>query len=576
MENEKILKGIAASSGIIIGKVFLLEEDEYFIPVKRISKDKIQAEFARLEKAMAVTEKEISENKEALSKMLGESYAEIAVAHLLILKDPMIQQEVSAIINSGFNAEYAIYQMVEKMSKTFDEIEDEYFKERKNDLADIAKKLITNLLGKKDNKLKNLEPGSVIVAKTLTPADTITMKNEMVKAFVTDTGGKTSHTALIAQSLEIPAVVGLKNASSQVYHGMPIIVDGNKGIIILEPSKKTKQEYKKEYEIQITARKELEQFKDLTATTIDGKNITLDANIETPDEINSVLANGASGIGLYRSEFMYMSTKSMPTEEDHFQNYVKIAKQMGEKAVIIRTIDLGGDKLTKLGLMNIGREENPFMGLRAIRLCLKYPEILKTQLKGILRASMYGNLKIMYPMISKIEEIRQANVILQQAKQELKKEGLKFNENIKVGAMIEVPSIAVISDLVAKEVDFMSIGTNDLIQYTIAVDRVNEDVASLYEPLHPAVLRLIKTIIDAGHAAGKPVGMCGEMASSIEYTKVLIGLGLDEFSMSSGKIPKLKKEIRNISFEKSKILAEKLLNCASKDEVFETIQKFND
>ena len=567
MKNEQILRGIAASSGVVIGKVFLLEEDEYFIPVRKISKDKIHAEFVRLEKALAVTEKEITENKNALSKMLGESYAEIAVAHLLILKDPMIMKEVETFINSGLNAEYAIYQMVEKMSKTFDNIDDEYFKERKNDLADIAKKVITNLLGKKDNKLNNIEPGSVIVAKTLTPADTITMKNEMVSAFVTDTGGKTSHTALIAQSLEIPAVVGLKNVSSQVYHGMPIIVDGNKGIIILEPSRQTKQEYQKEYEIQITDRKELEQFKNLTATTTDGKNITLDANIETPDEINSVLANGATGIGLYRSEFMYMSTKNMPTEEEHFQNYAKIAKRMGNKSVVIRTIDLGGDKLTKLGLMNIGREENPFMGLRAIRLCLKHPAIFKTQLKGILRASVYGNIKIMYPMISKIEEIKQANIILEQAKQELKKEGKEFNENIKVGAMIEVPSIAIISDIVAKEVDFMSIGTNDLIQYTIAIDRLNEDVANLYEPLHPAVLRLIKRIIDAGHQAGKPVGMCGEMASSTEYTKILIGLGLEEFSMSSGKIPKLKREIRNISFDKSKILAEKLLNCASKEEV---------
>ena len=572
MENEIVLKGIAASSGVTIGKVFLLEEDEYFIPVRKISKDKIQAEFARLDKAVSITEKEITENKQALSKMLGENYAEIAVAHLLILKDPMISKEVENLINSGVNAEYAIYQVVEKMSKTFDNIDDEYFKERKNDLIDISKKLITNLLGKKDKKLSNLETGSVIVAKMLTPADTITMKNEMVAGFATDTGGKTSHTALIAQSLEIPAVVGLKNISSQVYHGMPIIVDGNKGIVILNPSQTTKQLYKKEYEIQITDRINLEQFKNLPAVTLDGRNIKLDANIETPDEISSVLANGAEGIGLYRSEFMYMSTKNMPTEQEHYQNYAKIAKQMGSKKVIIRTIDLGGDKLTKLGLMNIGREENPFMGLRAIRLCLKYPLILKTQLKGILRASVHGNLQIMYPMISKIEEIRQANIILEQAKQELKKEGKFFNPDIKVGAMMEVPSIAVIADLVAKEVDFMSIGTNDLIQYTIAVDRVNEDVASLYEPLHPSILRLIKMIIDAGHKYGKSVGMCGEMASSTEYTKVLVGLGLDEFSMSSSKILKLKKEIRAISFEESKILADKLLNCATKEEVYHLLE----
>jgi len=312
----------------------------------------------------------------------------------------------------------------------------------------------------------------------------------------------------------------------------------------------------------------------LPATTIDGKEVVLGANIENPDEVRSVLKHGANGIGLYRSEFMYLTRKTLPTEEEHFSNYSKVAKMMMPYEVIIRTIDLGGDKISKLGLMNIGQEANPFMGLRAIRLCLKYPDLFKTQLKGILRASVTGNVKIMYPMISQIEEIRQANDILNQAKIELRKEGKKFDENIQVGAMVEVPSVAVVADIIAKEVDFLSIGTNDLIQYTMAVDRVNEDVAFLYDPLHPAILRLLKTIIDAGHNAGKSVGMCGEMAGSPEFSIALLGLGLDEFSMSAIQIPKIKNVIRSVSMKDAKNLANELLKCSDRAAISGVIKKF--
>ena len=569
-----ILTGVPASPGVAIGKVFLFEDDELVLTEKTIPKNKIKDEIIRLNQAIAKTKAELQENQAELSKMLGKNYAKIADAHMLILNDPMLNKDTVALINEGNSAEFSIYKATEKITKAFDLIDDEYFRERKHDIVDVAKKLMRHLLGKQKKTLADLDSESIVVSKNLTPADTVSMREVMVRGFATDTGGKTSHTALVAQSLEIPAVVGLKNITSQVSHGMSIIVDGSQGIVILNPSKETQENYKREHDIQAATQKNLEKLKDLPATTIDGKEVVLGANIENPDEVRSVLKHGANGIGLYRSEFMYLTRKTLPTEEEHFSNYSKVAKMMMPYEVIIRTIDLGGDKISKLGLMNIGQEANPFMGLRAIRLCLKYPDLFKTQLKGILRASVSGNVKIMYPMISQIEEIRQANDILNQAKIELRKEGKKFDENIQIGAMIEVPSVAVVADIIAKEVDFMSIGTNDLIQYTMAVDRVNEDVAFLYDPLHPAILRLLKIIIDAGHNAGKSVGMCGEMAGSPEFSIALLGLGLDEFSMSAIQIPKIKNVIRSVSMKEAKNLANELLKCSDRAAISGVIKKF--
>ncbi|MBR3628383.1 MAG: phosphoenolpyruvate--protein phosphotransferase [Elusimicrobia bacterium] len=573
-QNNIILNGIAASSGVAIGKVFVLEEDDFLVIKKEISGSHIKQELARLKDAIEKTKVELEEDQKELNKVLGENYAKIADAHLLILNDPMIKNEIEKMINKGTNAEYAVHKVVENFSKTFDLIDNEYFRERKHDLLDVAKKIMRNLLGKTKKSLADLDEDSIIVAKNLTPADTVNMKEVMVKGFVTEIGGKTSHTALVAQSLEIPAVVGLKDITYKVKQEMPIIVDGNLGLVILDPSKETIENYKREYEIQISNKKELEKFKDLPAVTTDGREVILGANIENPEEVRAALRHGANAIGLYRSEFMYMSKKTMPTEEEHYQNYSKVAKMMMPYEVIIRTMDLGGDKISRLGLMNIGREANPFMGLRAIRFCLKYPDIFKAQLKGILRASVHGNIKIMYPMISRISEIKEANKILEQAKEELKKEGKKFRDDIEVGVMIEVPSAAVISDIIAKEVDFLSIGTNDLIQYTMAVDRVNADVAHLYTPMHPAILRLLKNIIDSAHAAGKNVGMCGEMAGDPLYTAILLGLGLDEFSMSAGQIPKVKKIIRSISKAESKKLVEQLFKCTNMQEINITMKKF--
>lgn len=574
-QNNTILKGIAASSGVTIGKVFILEEDNFVLFKKNIPKNMIENENMRLKDALEKTKLELQENQAELSRVLGENYAKIVAAHLLILSDPMIKDEVEKLIKEGINAEYAIHKVVENLSKSFDLMTDEYFRERKQDLLDVTKKVIRNLLGKTKKTLADLEENSVVVAKNLTPSDTVTMREVMVNGFVTEIGGKTSHTALVAQSLEIPAVVGLKDILHQVKQGMSIIVDGNLGLVILEPSKETIEKYKKEYEVQLTNRKELEKIKDLPAVTLDGREVTLGANIENPQEIKGVLRHGADAIGLYRSEYMFLSGKNMPTEEEHYQNYSKVAEMMMPYEVVIRTIDLGGDKIARLGLMDIGREANPFMGLRAIRFCLKYPEIFKAQLKGILRASVHGNIKIMYPMISRVLEIKEANKILEQAKDELRKEGKNFKENIEVGVMIEVPSAAIITDLIAKEVDFLSIGTNDLIQYTMAVDRVNADVAHLYTPMHPAILRLLKNIIDSAHAAGKKVGMCGEMAGDPVYTGVLLGLGLDEFSMSAVQIPKVKNIIRNVSKTKTEKLVEQLLNCSTMLDIDTIMKKIN-
>ena len=574
MQNNIVIKGIGVSAGIAIGKVFVLEEDDFKLIEKTVSEDQLESEYARLKEAVGKTKLELQDNQEDLNKMLGENYSKIAKAHMLILEDPLINQEVKNIIATGKNAEYAVYMAVQKIVKAFENIKDEYFRERKNDLIDVAKKVMRHLLEKDRVTLENLDSSCIVVAKNLSPSDTVSMKENMIKGFATDIGGRTSHTALVAQSLEIPAVVGLKNITERVKPGITIIIDGNNGIVVLNPTEETLENYKREYEIQVAYQKELERYKDLSSTTLDGYEVVLEANIENPDEVKSVLKHGANGIGLYRSEYMFMTRKTMPTEEEHFQSYSKIARMMMPYEVIIRTIDLGGDKISRLGLMNIGREANPFMGLRAIRLCLRYPELFKRQLRGILRASVYGNIKIMYPMISKLAEIKQANALLEESKEELRKEGKSFDENIQVGAMIEVPSAALIADLIAKEVDFMSIGTNDLIQYTMAVDRVNEKVADLYNPMHPAIIRLIKNIVEAGHNAGKTVGMCGEMASDPKFTPVLIGLGLDELSMSSVQIPKIKKVIRSITKQKANDLVKRIDNCKNLEEIELAIKQF--
>lgn len=573
MTNKKntIVKGVAASSGIAIGKVFLLEDDDFCLIQKEIPKNAREAELKRLNEAIEKTKIELKGTYSKINEILGENYAKIADVHLLILDDPALQKDVSKMIEDGVNAEYAMFKVIEKIMRSFETIEDDYFRERKQDIQDVGKKILRNLLGKQERSLANIAKDSIVVAHNLTPADTVAIREVMVKAFATDIGGKTSHTAIVAQGLEIPAVVGLRNISLNVKTGDTMIVDGTKGEVILNPSDELIEKYKKEIKVYSEINKELQKLKDLPAETLDGHKVSIWGNIENPDEVKQVLNNGATGIGLYRTEFMYFNRTVMPTEEEHFEKYKQVVEEMAPNTTTIRTIDLGGDKLAKLGLLNLGLEENPFMGLRAIRLCLKYTDVFIDQLRAVLRASAFGKMRLMYPMISGIDELREANKILDKVKSDLKKENIKFDENIEVGAMIEVPSAALIMDIIAKEVDFVSIGTNDLIQYTLAVDRVNENVTHIYDPLHPAILRLIKTVIDAGHNAGIDVGMCGEMAGDPFYTPLLLGLGLDEFSVSSARIPQIKKIIRSTSLTDAKEAAEKILKCGDKSSILKTI-----
>lgn len=567
-----ILHGVPASPGIAIGKVFLLEDDEFCLIQREISKDETKKEVNRFREALSKTRAEMVATQEKIFKTLGKEYARLADAYLLILEDPLITRDVVKRINEGVNAEYALFRILEKVTRSFEMIDDEYFRERKHDIQDVGKKIFAQLLGKERRELSEITSESIVVAHNLTPADTISLRENLVKGFVTDIGGRTSHTAIVAQSLEIPAVVGLKNVTSQVFEGTTIIIDGNQGMVIINPSPEIIDNYRREQEIQLAQVRELEKLRDLPAQTTDGHRVAVAANIDNPDENKSVLKHGAEGIGLYRTEFLYFNRQTLPTEDEHYNNYSRVVQRMLPYEVIIRTIDLGGDKLSGMGLEGLTAENNPFLGLRAIRLCLKYPAIFKTQLRGILRASAEGKIKIMYPMISGIMELRAANVILEETKAELRREGKKFDENIEVGCMIEVPSAALTADLIAKECDFLSIGTNDLIQYTLAVDRVNENVASLYEPLHLSILRLLKNIIDSGHAAGKWVGMCGEMAADPSFTMVLIGLGLNEFSVSPVQIPKIKKIIRSISLLEAKALVADILLSPDNETIIKKIK----
>lgn len=568
-----ILQGVPASPGIAVGKVFLLEDEEFYPIQREIIKEDAKKEINRFREALSKTRAEMLATQDKIYKTLGKEYARLADAYLLILEDPIITRDVVKRINEGINAEYALFKVLERVIRSFEMIDDEYFRERKHDIQDVGKKILRHLLGKEKKSLSEISAESIVVAHNLTPADTIQMRENLVRGFATDIGGRTSHTAIVAQSLEIPAVVGMKNVTGQVHEGDTVIIDGNQGLVIINPSPEMLENYRREQEIMSLEVRELEKLRDLPAQTIDGHRVAIASNIDNPDEVKSLLKHGAEGVGLYRSEFMYFNRTELPTEDEHYQNYLRVGQKLLPYSVIVRTMDLGGDKLSKLGFEGFTEETNPFMGLRAIRLCLKYPSVFKTQLRGILRASAECKLKIMYPMVSGIFEIRAANKILEEVKEELRKEGKKFDENIEVGAMIEVPSAAITADLIAKETDFLSIGTNDLIQYTLAVDRVNENVAELYEPLHLSILRLIKNIIDAGHNAGKWVGMCGEMASDPSFTMILLGLGLNEFSVSPANVPKIKKIVRSVSLVEARSLVEEILGSVTKDEILTKIKR---
>ncbi|MCM8799187.1 MAG: phosphoenolpyruvate--protein phosphotransferase [Candidatus Omnitrophica bacterium] len=560
------LKGIPAAEGIAIGPAYKLGKEIFDIPKKSISEEEIPLQIQIFEEALTQTRKEILGLQQIISREMGKETADIFNAHLLVLEDRMfIEEVIQRLKEEKLNVAYICSEVLKKYISIFSKIEDDYLKERIVDINDVGKRILRHLTGRRHPNWDDLKEKVIVVAHDLSPSDTATMHKKKVIGFVTDVGGKTSHTAIMAKSLEIPAVVGLEDATAKISDGDILIVDGKNGLVIVNPDEDTLRRYREEEKNILYFTSRFLATKDLPAQTLDGKMVKVSANIELPDEIDSAKEHGAEGIGLYRTEFFYMNRDDLPSEEEHYQAYRSVVEKMYPYEVIIRTLDLGGDKF--VSQFKVPKDMVPFLGWRAIRFCLTRPDIFKIQLRAILKASIHGKIKLMYPMISGIDELRRANYILEECKEELKKEGIPFDENIEIGAMIELPSAALTSDLLAEEADFFSIGTNDLIQYSLAVDRTNEKVAYLYEPAHPAVLRMIKNIIETAHSKGIWVGMCGEMAGELKFVPLLLGLGLDEFSAPPMVIPQIKYAIRCLNLEEAKAFAKEALRFSSGKEV---------
>ncbi len=560
-KNDLLLKGIGASPGIIIGKAFMFYDDAMSMPVVWLTTEaEINEEINRFKQALIKSKQQLLKLKKKLEHMKHKEAYYIIDAQILILEDKLlIENVITTIKEKKINAASAVKDTTRGLSKIFDNLGDEYFKERKTDIDYIGERVVANILGRKQQDTLTIKEKSIIVAHNLSPADTANLDVGVVMGFVTNVGGKTSHTAIIARALKIPSVVGLEKVTKEIKSGDTIIVDGILGVVIIRPTAKTLQKYYKKKQKYDLLGKELFKYKDLPAETPDGFHVKLLANIELVEELPSVLACGAEGIGLYRTEFLYLNRKELPSEEEHFKVYEKVIKKIFPHPVTIRTIDLGGNEF--LSRIDLADEMIPIMGLRAIRLCLKEVNIFKTQLRAILRASAFGEIKVLFPMISGMEEIFQIKEILDELKNELTKESIPFNPHIKIGIMIEIPSAATIADLLAKEVDFFSIGTNDLIQYTLAIDRVNEHVSYLYNPLHPAVIRMIKTIVEAAHSNGIEVAICGEMAGEPLYLPLLLGLGINQLSMNPLCILRIKKMLRAIT-------------CSASQEIVKALDQF--
>jgi len=562
---EKRFEGIAVAPGIARAPALVHWVEEEEIPLRKIERSAIPEEIARFESALIATRAELLEMQQKIAEAIGTSDASIFDAHLLVVEDRTLIDEVLKSVESDLhNVEYAFHQVTERYCKTLSEIDDPYLRERVVDIEDVSRRVLSHLLGKATGGLHDHAEAHIIVGHNLTPSDTALLNRALVLGFATEAGSKTSHTAIMARSLDIPAIVGLHDITDHVTSGDPLLIDGYRGILIVHPSPQTLKEYDAYEREKDLVEERLELIRDTTSTTTDGINITLSANIELPDEMDDVLEHGAEGVGLYRTEYLFLNRTTIPTEEEQYENYRLVAERSAPHSVIIRTLDIGGDK-EATGL-ELPEEANPFLGCRAIRLCLERPEIFKPQLRAILRASAHGHVRMMYPMISGLAEFRQANAILEECKAELHAEGRVFDDQIEVGLMIEVPSAALAADLLAKEAKFFSIGTNDLIQYTIAVDRVNDRIAHLYKPTHPAILRLIKMVVEAARANNIWTGVCGEMAGDIVLTPLLLGLGIDELSTSATLVPRVKKAVQSVSLTDCQALAAQALqSCTSSD-----------
>ncbi|MBY0030159.1 MULTISPECIES: phosphoenolpyruvate--protein phosphotransferase [Priestia] len=565
----KEIQGIAASSGIAIAKAFRLENPELTVEKKSVTE--VEAEVARLEAALEKSKSELEIIREHARKELGDDKAEIFEAHLLVLSDPeLINPIKDKITNENVNAEHALDEVAAMFINMFESMDNEYMKERAADIRDVTKRVLAHLLGVNVSNPSLISEEVVIIAEDLTPSDTAQLNRKFVKGFTTDIGGRTSHSAIMARSMEIPAVVGTKTVMEDIQNGVLVIVDGLDGEVIVDPSEETVKAYEKKAAEYAEQKAEWAKLVNEKTVSSDDHHVELAANIGTPEDVKGVLENGGEGVGLYRTEFLYMGREDLPTEEEQFTSYKTVLERMEGKPVVVRTLDIGGDK--ELPYLNLPKEMNPFLGFRAIRLCLEMQDMFRTQLRALLRASVYGNLKIMFPMIATVDEFRQAKAILLEEKAKLQQEGVQVSEDIEVGMMVEIPSSAVIADLFAKEVDFFSIGTNDLIQYTLAADRMNERVSYLYQPYNPAILRLVNMVIKAAHKEGKWVGMCGEMAGDEIAIPILLGLGLDEFSMSATSILKARSQIRQLSKADIEPHLDTILSMSSTEEVIEFVK----
>ena len=562
--------GLAASPGIAIGPAWPVDRRRVRTPKRRIDAAEAAAETARLEEALALSEKQLAEVREKVERIEGSEHVAIIDMHRVMLRDEMLVEEAKRLIaHDRVNAEWAVRRAVRKIKAAFADIADEYFKERRADVDFVGERVIKNLMGQVVDVEEPPPEGAIVVAHDLSPADTALLLHERkVAGFVTDVGTKTSHTAIVARALEVPAVVGAGRLSALADRGDWIVVDGGRGVVVLNPTERELAEYEAARERWLAHERDLLRTRDLPATTQDGVSLRLVGNIEFAEEVESLVAHGGEGVGLYRTEFLFLGRGDLPTEEEHYENYRTILEGLAPRPVTIRTFDLGGDKLPS-GARN--HAENPALGLRALRYCLRHPELFRAQLRGLLRAARHGNLRIMFPMVSGIAELRAAKRALADAREELRREGVEVRDP-PVGIMVELPSAAMLADRLAGECDFLSIGTNDLIQYTMAIDRQNKDVAYLYRPLHLAVLRLLRLVCDAGKKAGIPVSMCGEMAGEPLYVLVLLGLGLSELSMNGPSIPLVKRVIRAARASDGRELLERLLELTAADDIERTVR----
>ncbi|OHP00475.1 phosphoenolpyruvate--protein phosphotransferase [Staphylococcus sp. HMSC058E01] len=569
---SKLIKGIAASDGVAIAKAYLLVEPDLTFDKNEKVTD-VEGEVAKFNNAIEASKVELTKIRNNAEVQLGADKAAIFDAHLLVLDDPeLIQPIQDKIKNENANAASALTDVTTQFVTIFESMDNEYMKERAADIRDVSKRVLSHILGVELPNPSMIDESVVIVGNDLTPSDTAQLNKEFVQGFATNIGGRTSHSAIMSRSLEIPAIVGTKSITQEAKQGDMIIVDGLNGDVIVNPTEDELIAYQDKRERYFADKKELQKLRDADTVTVDDVHAELAANIGTPNDLPGVIENGAQGIGLYRTEFLYMGRDQMPTEEEQFEAYKEVLEAMDGKRVVVRTLDIGGDK--ELSYLNLPEEMNPFLGYRAIRLCLAQQDIFRPQLRALLRASVYGKLNIMFPMVATINEFREAKAILLEEKENLKNEGHDISDDIELGIMVEIPATAALADVFAKEVDFFSIGTNDLIQYTLAADRMSERVSYLYQPYNPSILRLVKQVIEASHKEGKWTGMCGEMAGDETAIPLLLGLGLDEFSMSATSILKARRQINGLSKNEMTELANRAVDCATQEEVIELVNNY--